>query len=568
MKKVETLFPTKVKDLSTMNIFEKEMLKKEVETTSGNDSIKFATSGNIFVDDFAAIGNYRSLRDFDDIFATMDKLCNQDRIMALKLTVYIRVITRAPFFKGHKLGIQRGQGLKHEYIGRLWYFINKYPDMFYRNLDVFVAAGSWNDLFEILRTDLYYNGRPTKKIFDNVCNYITKNLSDKNQADLIKKYLPQIKPSKKCTTLRTQANNIIAKTIATMLYPEMEKASAYACYRHLKTSGNAHTWEQKISQQKYNEIDFSLVAGRALAWMVKSKFLKNHELEKAYEEWIASQPIAKFTGYVYELFKPIQDVYCSRWDGESSTLKPYQIMTLNKQFDGLIETAKQNMNRETSFICCIDTSGSMISKAKGTGVSSLGVARSIALYFSELLEGKFKNTFLEFESTCTFNTWKGNTAYEKWIKTPISGYCGSTNFLSVADTLCDLKRKGYQESEFPTGIICISDGEFDQNIHWSNYNNGSTFESFLRKLRNAGFSDEFVDNFKIVLWDIPNGYYGSEIRPKFEGLADRPNFYYMSGLDPAGIAFLTGTTYTQITPKTAEELFEAAMNQELIQKIK
>lgn len=111
-------------------------------------------------------------------------------------------------------------------------------------------------------------------------------------------------------------------------------------------------------------------------------------------------------------------------------------------------------------------------------------------------------------------------------------------------------------------------GEFDTNMHWANYNSESTFELFLRKLRDAGFSNEFVDNFKIVLWDIPNGYYGNEIRPKFEGLADRPNFYYMSGLDPAGIAFLTGTTYTQTTPKTAEELFEAAMNQELIQKIK
>ena len=53
------------------------MLKKEVETTSGNGSIKLATSGNIFVDDFAAIGNYRSLRDFDDIFATMDKIQKQ-----------------------------------------------------------------------------------------------------------------------------------------------------------------------------------------------------------------------------------------------------------------------------------------------------------------------------------------------------------------------------------------------------------------------------------------------------------------------------------------------------------
>jgi hypothetical protein len=41
----------------------------------------------------------------------------------------------------------------------------------------------------------------------------------------------------------------------------------------------------------------------------------------------------------------------------------------------------------------------------------------------------------------------------------------------------------------------------------------------------------------------------------------------MSGLDPAGIAFLTGTTKMQSIPKTAEELFEAAMTQELFEQI-
>ena len=124
------------------------------------------------------------------------------------------------------------------------------------------------------------------------------------------------------------------------------------------------------------------------------------------------------------------------------------------------------------------------------------------------------------------------------------------------------KQKGYDESEFPTGIICISDGEFNRYSH-----DKSVFESFLDALR-PWFSKEFVDNFKLVLWDCPNNYYSEGIRPKFESLADRPNFYYMSGLDPAGIAFLTGTKYSPSVPKTAEELFEAALDQELIKAIK
>jgi hypothetical protein len=59
-------------------------------------------------------------------------------------------------------------------------------------------------------------------------------------------------------------------------------------------------------------------------------------------------------------------------------------------------------------------------------------------------------------------------------------------------------------------------------------------------LLDAGFPKDYVDDFKIVLWDIPNSFYSREIRPKFEGYADTPGFFYMGGLDPSGIAFLLG----------------------------
>ena len=130
--------------------------------------------------------------------------------------------------------------------------------------------------------------------------------------------------------------------------------------------------------------------------------------------------------------------------------------------------------------------------------------------------------------------------------------------MGVADFFIKM-RKTTPLNLFPKGILLISDGEFDA-IEGNNLPN---FEAFKEKLRKAGFPKDYVDNFKIVLWDIPNSFYSQEIRPKFESKA--PNFFYMSGFDPAGVSFLFGTEAK--VPKTAKELFEAAMDQELLKLI-
>ena len=109
-------------------------------------------------------------------------------------------------------------------------------------------------------------------------------------------------------------------------------------------------------------------------------------------------------------------------------------------------------------------------------------------------------------------------------------------------------------------------GEFNYSRSYGGGTKQTTFENFKSILRKAGFSEEFVSNFKIVLWDIPNGYYGKHTA-KFEGLADAPNFFYMSGFDGSGLAFLMGKEVVDkpvIAPKNSEELFEEAMNQELL----
>ena len=545
-----------------------ESVKSIEMTTSGNGAPKLTSTGDPFVDQFAFITNYRNPRPFVDIAEDMETLWKANPLNAMKLTFYIRMITRkVELFDGSVTkSAQRGQGLRYESIMRMiWVAIN-YPAVFYNNLPLFIAAGCWKDIIQMMSYDLQYHGWENKVLdWKKLSDFILAGLENPNTVDLVKKYLPTIKARSKCHTLESQADTIIGKYIAHRLcgkgkFSEIAyNPDNYKKYRQLKASGTAHEWQQQISQGNFN-INFKSVHGRALALLVSSKFLENHNLEKAYEEWISSQPVAKFTGYVYELFKNL-----------NGATKNYQKITINKQFANLIETAKQDMNNKSSFIVARDISGSMDSTVPGTNVSSGDIAKAMALYFSYLLKGRFANSYITFDNKPTMRHWTGATPADKYLKSRES-YVGDTNFLGIADLFIEIFKSGTPIDQFPAGLLALSDGEFSPEYVscWNSNkgNNKTTFIRFKEKLLTAGFPKEYVENFKIVLWDIPNGYYSSTIRPKFESDADYPNFFYMSGLDPAGIAFLMGEeAKPETAPKTPRELFNAAMNQELLNLI-
>ena len=591
MKKVTTLFSKKdTRDVldSEANIFEQEKFAREHHTLSENGSDKYTTTGNVFLDDFAMLSKYKAPRDVDNIFETMDKLWSHDPLRTLQLTVFLRLITRKTvLFNGDKLSTQRGQGLKHEFLGRLLWLANKHADTFKKNLQYFVVAGSWKDVFDLLRYDLSYNGKDHPMLDWNfIISFITDGLANESQSNLVKKYLPQIYSAKHCNTLQKQCNAVIGRRIARFIFgnPKDDKGKIYNAteYRKLKTSGNAHDWQKKIAQQDYLNINWDTIAGRALQKLVNSKFLENHNLEEVFNNWMLNQETAKYTGYPYELFKDGGYGYeTQNTTGLINSLYPkkYQRELVNKQFLQLIETAKQDMNRQTGFIVAMDVSGSMTSKCTGsTTMSAYSVARAMALYFSYLLKGKFANTLLAFSEKVVIDKFEGDNPIEKYYNGYYKYSACNTNFFQIAQLFGQLKAKGYPESDFPTGVVCLSDGEFDRQAgDWDttgesdwrsrSYTSRETvFEAFKNHLLKCGFSKEYVDNFKLVLWDIPNSYYGgSHSTPKFEALANTPNIFHMSGFDPAGLAFLTGTKQVTTIPRTPEELFETAMQQELIQ---
>lgn len=549
---------------SSKNQFIAQGLKESNVITSGNGAKKYSTSGNIFVDNFAAIAMFKEPRSYAEVSKDMELLWSEDSQLCVKLALYIRLITRKTRIveneKVEVLDVQRGQGLKNEGIMRMLWLAIHHKATFKANFSYFIAAGSWKDVFQMLSLDLQYHGWDNRKLDWNFFYLvIAAGLNNPESTHLVRKYMPTIRTNKNCKTLESQADTLVGRWLANKLCrfdESWDKATVYKTYRKIKVEGIAHQWQQLISKQLYDIINFDYIAGRALSLLVGSKFLQNHNLTSKYSAWIQSKHTAKYTGFVFELFQPLGD------SSRTHHIEDYREATINAQFAQLVKTGKEGVNTNSRLIVVRDTSGSMTSTAIGCNMSSFGIAKAMALYFSEFLTGAFANTFIEFNNGATMHTWEGNTPCDKWVNDNCSAYA-NTNFQAVIDLFIYLKQLGAPESDFPTGILCISDGEFDR----SNDNKSTNFQQAIARLREANFSEEYVSNFKIILWDITNNFYGYNREVKFEDFADAPNFFYLSGYDPAAVAFILGTKPFKSSPRTAEELFLASMDQELLNRV-
>jgi hypothetical protein len=543
--KKKELFKTKVKRVAESVYPDNQFLfggaKKSAETVSGNFALKYKTSGSEWVNQFSNFGVYKNPRSFADISNDCATLWAQDQELFIKFALYTRMISRKTDLA--LLGIrtekaQSGAELKHEGIMRAIWLQTKAPETFWKNVGLFVAAGSCKDLITMLRYDLVHHGWEGRVLdWDKFKNLILTLLENKSTTNLVKKYLPQIRAKSNCTTVDSQANCMIAKWICSFTCE-----GNYKQYRMLKTSGTAHQWQQLISQKKFDRIDFGKIHGRALTLLAKSKFLRNQNLQDRYSEWIKSQKTVKTTGYVYELLCEL--------DANGDSLFEE---TVNKQFAEAVAKVKGDDENHTSLIVVRDISSSMTSLANGTKFSSYNIAKALALYFSEFLTGTFANHYMNFSSSVELKAWKGSTPVEKWGNARESAY-GSTNFQGVIDTFCHLKVTGTPEEDFPQGILCVSDGEFDPAQLGK-----TNVDTALSELTQAGFSRDYVDNFKIILWNIPNSFYGARSGVKFETFGDVKNIFYMSGYSGSNVKFALENKV-----ETAEEVFLAAMDQELL----
>ena len=82
------------KESKEFNSFIREGLKASTETKSYNGALKYSTTGNPFVDNFASISRFKEPRSYADIAKDMETLWSINPLLTVKLAVYIRIITR------------------------------------------------------------------------------------------------------------------------------------------------------------------------------------------------------------------------------------------------------------------------------------------------------------------------------------------------------------------------------------------------------------------------------------------------------------------------------------------
>ena len=516
-------------------------------TMTENGAISYFTLGSEFLDQFGKAASYRG-RDINTVWAEQEAIWAENAENALRFPFYLRMITRQTNLRdGEKTEkVQRGAGARDEAFKRLLWIAKYHPEEFYRNLWVLPIVGSWKDLWVLLAFDGASEYLKEEEFF----KVIAEGINDENSKDLVKKYLPRIRSNSKCTTDWAKRTNAIAKRFAAAA------GWSYEDYREFKSTGRAHNFQRIICSGLYDHINWNEIPGKALLSLVSGKFLDRRGLNDSYINWIKSQPVAKFNGYVFELGRQVNARY-----GRHCSLATK--CTVDKQFDGLIQTASQNGGAiEGNVLCGLDVSASMTwSTLDKSGTMPYDVCLSLGVYFAELNKGAFHNVVADFSDHSTLRVIPDGTFSERYnyLQTHCDGW-GSTNFQSLVDLLVDTRKKRPEiaESEFPTTLLVVSDMQFNP----THGNEKSNYEAAMEKIRGA-FSEEFVKNFKIVWW-----YCTNRETSDFPSTMEDSGTYMLSGFDGAIISFVLGGDAPKGSDNkkapSMEDVANAALSQEAL----
>ena len=469
-----------------------------------NGAISNSTTGSALLDYFSKSGTYRD-RELKDVFADISQMWAESPLDTIKVIFYNRMVTRKINGFHTSEAVQKGQGNRDEFRKAIIWLARFQPEALYQNLWLIPLVGSWKDLWhkdllnELDRSQVY--GLVLRGIY---CEY---------NANLLAKYLPRIRSKSNVTNDR----HIFLNAFALGLCKYLNWTPVQ--YRKFKSSGTAHQFQQKISKGQFDQIDFKKVPGKALHQMVNvprkdgSTFLVRHNIEMKYLKWIKSQPVAKFTGYVYELMKAV-----------SGMMSASQKHTVDKQFEGLIRLAQSEETQQENVWCALDTSGSM--QAQVADTTAFDICISLGVYFSTLMKGAFQDHVIMFDSISRVKKLSGTFSDKVLQLKRETTAWGSTNFQSVIDTIVKMRRESPEIplEDYPTTLVVVSDMQFNPTGNMT-----TNYESAMWKLKEVGLPE-----MRIVWWWVTGR--GQD----FPSTLDDKGTILIGGFDGAIISHLLG----------------------------
>jgi hypothetical protein len=539
-----------------MNSFLNAMGSKN--TVTWNNAISNSTSGVTTLDYFAKCGSYRG-RTVPEVNSDMAAIFGSDPLTATKILFYNRLITRkSKGFNHQSETVQRGQGQRDEFIKSLAWLENNYPDILYQNLFLVPIVGSWRDL--------WYDSAATKFHYyintDRAYELVRIGLQSEYHRALIAKYLPKIRSRRNTKNDRHRRLNVWGRGLCKYLgWSEAE-------YRKFKSNSEntAHTFQRMMCNGDWDSLDFNTVSGKALFNLISQtgkdgqNAISRHNLEDKYLNWIQSQPVAKFTGYPYELYKAAKS--------QDRTL--VQKYTFDKQFDSLIEKAKDSINPDLlqkGVLCALDTSGSMGYMGSygwnSTAIQPIDICVGLGIYFATLLEGHFHNHVIMFSDNSEFKQLTGESFTDKCDQIASAGWAmGSTNFQSVIDEIIRVRKQNphIPVEDYPQVLLVVSDMQFNP----CGPDLQTNYEVAKHKLQAVGLPE-----MTIIWWQVNGRFTGDVPSTNFD-----PGTVLISGFDGAIVTSILGGIDEVIDEDTGEkrkptpeEVMKVALDQEVLNNI-
>ena len=455
-----------------------------------NGALTNKSTKSSVLDWFGAGGALRQ-RPPQDIINLFTRAFAEDRLTTLKILFYFR-------------DVREGQGERNTFRVIANYLGQHYADVVRKNLENIPFYGRFDDLYCLVGTPL------EKDVFELVGKQLKADLRAMKAGESVSLCAKWLKSE---NTSSPESRRLGRKTREALeLTPKRYRKILAALRSHL------NVLETKMCADKWNEINFEQVPSKASLNYRKAFGRHDQTRYAAYLESVKKGE-AKMNAsavFPYEIFRSL----VKNPNGYGCQPPSAQeILQADLQWKSMPNWMGENDHKG---LVIADCSGSMFS-----GVPNILVAVSLAIYFAERNVGPFKDIWMNFSDTPSFQKLKGSNIYEKWMNMDKTNWGGSTNLQSAFDMILRSAVLNHvPQKDMPSVLYIVSDMEFNQACH---SNSKTNFETMAQKYQAAGYELP-----RVVWWNVASRNDNFPIRADDTGTA------LVSGCSPAILKSILG----------------------------
>ena len=394
-----------------------------------NGAIGYKTAGKTLLDLNFMLSSMRNMKP-DEIWYQFLLAYNENPMLAILWLFFAR-------------DVREGCGERRTFRIIFERLCRENSDIAIKLLPLIPFYGRWDDLTEIFFGDVpcKVKDEAFRVIDDQICDDLD-NARLSKPVSLLAKWIPSANTSSKETRRRAE---------------ELRHAFGWTPKQYRKTLSRLRKYidvvEQHMSANEWDVINYDTVPSRA-SLNYRDAF-RRHDGER-YDDYLTNvkEGNAKINAGVLFPYD-IVHAYTNMWGDIHENVDE----TLEAQWKALPNKVPEN----GSTLVVVDGSGSMGSHVGNAETTCHDVARSLAIYFAEKLDGPYHDSFITFSANPKFVRFApGVTLHAKLNLLSEYEECSNTNIEKTFDLILATALKHHlTQDDIPANILIVSDMEFD-----------------------------------------------------------------------------------------------------------